>query len=52
EHMHDMLLDAKENIVDETSNANEHLDGEATLKNDWFKQPPRSPTLDPEWNKC
>ncbi|GKC83390.1 hypothetical protein Tco_1139107 [Tanacetum coccineum] len=23
----------------------------AALKNDWFKQPPRPSTLDPEWNK-
>ncbi|GJS99460.1 hypothetical protein Tco_0820630 [Tanacetum coccineum] len=49
EHMHDMLLDAKENIVDETSNVDEHPDGEATPKNDWFKQPPRPPTSDPEF---
>ncbi|GJU97697.1 hypothetical protein Tco_1326968 [Tanacetum coccineum] len=32
------------------------LNKEATYefapKNDWFKQPPRPPTPDPEWNKC
>nr|GEY34268.1 hypothetical protein [Tanacetum cinerariifolium] len=58
EHMHDMTLDAEENIVDEMGNADEQPDGEAvpntdnTPKNDWFKQPPRPPTLDLEWNKC
>ncbi|GKB51166.1 hypothetical protein Tco_0901919 [Tanacetum coccineum] len=41
EHVHDTSLDAEENIIDETSNTNEHPDGEATPKNDWFKQPPR-----------
>ncbi|GJX00708.1 hypothetical protein Tco_0184621 [Tanacetum coccineum] len=25
---------------------------EATPKNNWFKQPPRPPTPDPEWNSC
>nr|GEV18921.1 retrovirus-related Pol polyprotein from transposon TNT 1-94 [Tanacetum cinerariifolium] len=58
EHVHDMSLDVEENIVDETGNADEHPDSEAkpktnnTPKNDWFKQPPRPPTPDPEWNKC
>nr|GEY90062.1 hypothetical protein [Tanacetum cinerariifolium]GEZ17380.1 hypothetical protein [Tanacetum cinerariifolium] len=54
EHVYDMPLDAKENIVDAMSNADEQLDGEAALntdnapKNDWFKQPPRPPNPDPE----
>ncbi|GJS38614.1 hypothetical protein Tco_0563657 [Tanacetum coccineum] len=52
EHVHDMSLDVKENIVDETGNADKHPDGEAAPKNDWFKQPPRPPTPDLEWNKC
>ncbi|GJQ96995.1 hypothetical protein Tco_0008134 [Tanacetum coccineum] len=52
EHMHDMSIDAKENIVDEMGNVDEHPDGDAALKNDWFKQPPRPLTLDPKWNKC
>ncbi|GKB11274.1 hypothetical protein Tco_0845197 [Tanacetum coccineum] len=52
EHMHDMLIDAKENIVDEMGNVDEHPYGDAALKNDWFKQPPRPLTLDPKWNKC
>ncbi|GKA12920.1 hypothetical protein Tco_0692466 [Tanacetum coccineum] len=52
EHVHDMSLDVKENIVDETGNADKHLDGEAAPKNDWFKQPPWTPTPDLEWNKC
>ncbi|GKA42942.1 hypothetical protein Tco_0735602 [Tanacetum coccineum] len=30
EHVHDTSLDAEENIIDETSNTNEHPDGEAT----------------------
>nr|GEY69990.1 hypothetical protein [Tanacetum cinerariifolium] len=54
----DMSLDVEENIVDETGNANEHPNGKAApktdnaSKNNRFKQPPRPPTLDPEWNKC
>ncbi|GJT53484.1 retrovirus-related pol polyprotein from transposon TNT 1-94 [Tanacetum coccineum] len=58
EHVHDMTLDAKENIIDEMGNADEQPDGEAepntnnAPKNDWFKRPPRPPTPDPEWNKC
>ncbi|GKA45517.1 hypothetical protein Tco_0738313, partial [Tanacetum coccineum] len=56
EHVHDMSLDAEENIVDKIGNANEQLDGEAAPytdnapNNNWFKQPPRPPTPDPEWN--
>nr|GEY13665.1 hypothetical protein [Tanacetum cinerariifolium] len=47
-----------ENIVDEMGNTDEQPNGEAVpntdnaLKNDWFKQPLRPPTLDLEWNKC
>ncbi|GJY96218.1 hypothetical protein Tco_0512579 [Tanacetum coccineum] len=51
EHVHDMSLDAEENIVDELDNADKHYDVEASPKNDWFKQPPRPPNPDPEWNK-
>ncbi|GJX19885.1 hypothetical protein Tco_0222562 [Tanacetum coccineum] len=48
----------EENIVDEMGNAKEQHDGEAAPKtdnapkNNWFKQPLRPPTPDPEWNKC
>ncbi|GJS60313.1 hypothetical protein Tco_0655097 [Tanacetum coccineum] len=52
EHVHDMSQDDEENIADEMGNADEYPDGEAAPKNDWFKQPPRPPTPDPEWNKC
>nr|GEW97268.1 hypothetical protein [Tanacetum cinerariifolium] len=58
EHMHEMLMDAKENIVNEMGNVEEQHDGESkpktnnAPKNDWFKQPLRPPTPDPEWNKC
>ncbi|GKB51614.1 hypothetical protein Tco_0902367 [Tanacetum coccineum] len=58
EYMHDILLNAKENIIDEMGNADKQPDGEAepntenAPKNDWFKQPTRPPTPDPEWNKC
>nr|GEW21820.1 uncharacterized mitochondrial protein AtMg00810-like [Tanacetum cinerariifolium] len=57
EHVHDMSLDAEENIVDETGNADEHPDSEAkpktnnASKNDWFKQPLWPHTPDLEWNK-
>ncbi|GJU57868.1 hypothetical protein Tco_1235634 [Tanacetum coccineum] len=58
EHVHDMSLDVEENIIDEMGNADEQPDGEHVpntnndLNNNWFKQPPRPPTPDPEWNKC
>nr|GEX29527.1 hypothetical protein [Tanacetum cinerariifolium] len=52
EHVHDMSLHVEENIVDEMGNADEHPDGEAAPKNDWFKQPLRPPTPDREWNQC
>ncbi|GJV70700.1 hypothetical protein Tco_1490695 [Tanacetum coccineum] len=51
EHVHDMSMNAEENIVDEMGNVDEHPDGEGAPKNDWFKQPPRHPTPNPEWNK-
>ncbi|GJY61523.1 hypothetical protein Tco_0462180 [Tanacetum coccineum] len=43
-------MDARENNVDETANAEEHPDSEVAPKtnnapkNNWFKQPPRPPT--------
>ncbi|GJT61793.1 hypothetical protein Tco_1005326 [Tanacetum coccineum] len=52
----EVTMDAEENIVDDIGNADEQPDGEATPmidnapKKDWFKQPPRPPTPDPEWN--
>ncbi|GJX29909.1 hypothetical protein Tco_0237988 [Tanacetum coccineum] len=58
EHVHDMSMNVEENNVDEMCNANEQPDGEVApntddaLKTNWFKQPPRPPTLDPKWNKC
>ncbi|GKA94318.1 hypothetical protein Tco_0816356 [Tanacetum coccineum] len=58
EHVHDMSLDVEENIIDEMNNVDEQPDGEAAPntnngpKNDWFKQPPRPSTPNPEWNKC
>nr|GFD28671.1 hypothetical protein [Tanacetum cinerariifolium] len=50
--------DAEENIVDEMGNDKEKPYSEIALKtnnapkNNWFKQPSRPPTLNPEWNKC
>ncbi|GJZ54399.1 hypothetical protein Tco_0609284 [Tanacetum coccineum] len=58
EHVHEVSMDAKENIVHDMGNADEQLDGEAAPKtdnapkNNWFKQPPRPPTPDSERNKC
>ncbi|GJV76949.1 hypothetical protein Tco_1508533 [Tanacetum coccineum] len=52
-----VTMGAEENIVDDMSNVDEQPDGEAAPKtnnapkNDWFKQPPRPHTPDPEWNK-
>ncbi|GJY26160.1 hypothetical protein Tco_0400886 [Tanacetum coccineum] len=58
EHVHEVSMDAEENFASNMGNADEQTDGEAVLKtenalkNNWFKQPPRYPTPDPEWNKC
>ncbi|GKB41097.1 hypothetical protein Tco_0886039 [Tanacetum coccineum] len=58
EHVHDMSLDAEENIIDEMGNTDEQPDRKAAPntdnapKYDWFKQPPRPPTQDLKWNKC
>ncbi|GKF50189.1 hypothetical protein Tco_0146656, partial [Tanacetum coccineum] len=52
-------MDAEENIVIDMGNADEQSNGvaapqdDAALRNNnfnWFKQPPRPPTPDPEWN--
>ncbi|GJV08578.1 hypothetical protein Tco_1346234 [Tanacetum coccineum] len=52
---------SKDKTLPKTSksgNDDEDPNGEATpktnnaAKNNWFKQPPRPPTLDLEWNKC
>ncbi|GJY72169.1 retrovirus-related pol polyprotein from transposon TNT 1-94 [Tanacetum coccineum] len=48
EHVLNMSLDTEGNIADEMGNADEHPNGEAVPKNDWFKQPLRPPTLDLE----
>ncbi|GKG36826.1 hypothetical protein Tco_0446999, partial [Tanacetum coccineum] len=58
EHVHEVSIDAEENIFHDMGNSYEQPDGEAAPKtdnapkNNWFKQPPRPPTPDPEWNKC
>ncbi|GKB33661.1 hypothetical protein Tco_0873062 [Tanacetum coccineum] len=58
EHVHEVTMDAKENIADEMGNAEEQPDSEAAPKtdnaprNNWFKQPLRPPTPNPEGNKC
>ncbi|GKC05061.1 hypothetical protein Tco_0996671 [Tanacetum coccineum] len=58
EHVHEVSMDAEENIVDEMGNTEEQPDREAAPKtdnapkNNWFKQPPRPLTPDLEWNKC
>ncbi|GKF40223.1 hypothetical protein Tco_0120284, partial [Tanacetum coccineum] len=38
------------NQGDGTGNTNEQLDVEAVTKDDWFKKPSRTHTLDPKWN--
>ncbi|GKA16751.1 hypothetical protein Tco_0696588 [Tanacetum coccineum] len=45
------VIMGKEEPVQENVNDADQLDGEAAPKNNWFKQPPRTPTSDPEWNK-
>nr|GEU35595.1 hypothetical protein [Tanacetum cinerariifolium] len=45
-------------ITPSKTSKSEQLDSEVVPKidnaprNNWFKQPPRTPTPDPEWNKC
>ncbi|GKB27774.1 hypothetical protein Tco_0867175 [Tanacetum coccineum] len=50
----EVTIDAEENIVDDVVNNGEQPQDEVmpkTYKFPWFKQPPRPPTPDPEWNK-
>ncbi|GJS68816.1 hypothetical protein Tco_0683381 [Tanacetum coccineum] len=55
----DAIMDTEENIIndDVVNNADQPQDDavpkiDNAPKNDWFKQPSRSPTPDLEWNKC
>nr|GEU41091.1 hypothetical protein [Tanacetum cinerariifolium] len=54
EHVNEVSIDVKENIVHDMGNTDEQPNGEAAPKTDnapktnWFKQPPRPPTPDPE----
>ncbi|GJS52284.1 hypothetical protein Tco_0625646 [Tanacetum coccineum] len=45
----DKPVNAKETVAEPTEEA--ALKTNNALKNDWFKQPPRPPTPDSEWNK-
>nr|GEU49383.1 hypothetical protein [Tanacetum cinerariifolium] len=48
------VMNDEEPVVDEVVNTDEHLQDDAGLSQDrskWFKQPPRSETLDPEWSR-
>ncbi|GJX29138.1 hypothetical protein Tco_0237217 [Tanacetum coccineum] len=54
-----VTMDAEENIIndDVVNDADQPQDDavpktDNAPKNNWFKQPPRPPTPDPEWNKC
>nr|GEV84846.1 DNA-directed DNA polymerase [Tanacetum cinerariifolium] len=52
-----MSFDDIEQIVDDVANDSDQPPDDSTQtkdkdpNKDWFKQPPRPPTLDPEWNK-
>ncbi|GJW12251.1 hypothetical protein Tco_1578078 [Tanacetum coccineum] len=55
----ELTMDAEENIInDDVVNDVDQPQDDAVpkidnaLKNNWFKQPPRPSTPDPEWNKC
>nr|GFC51800.1 hypothetical protein [Tanacetum cinerariifolium] len=58
ENVHEVSMDAEENVTSDMGNVDEQTDGEAipktdnAPKNNWFKQPPRPPTPNPKWNKC
>ncbi|GKE05075.1 hypothetical protein Tco_1397093 [Tanacetum coccineum] len=51
--MDDAVNTAGEDVVHDDDQPQDTLEPKTdkTLKQDWFKQPPRPPTLDPEWNK-
>nr|GEY20192.1 hypothetical protein [Tanacetum cinerariifolium] len=52
EATHELTMGDEEPVQENVNDVDEPQDGEAALKNDWFKQPPRPPTSAPEWNKC
>ncbi|GKC32024.1 retrovirus-related pol polyprotein from transposon TNT 1-94 [Tanacetum coccineum] len=52
EATHKVTTGNEEPVQENVNDADQPQDGEAAPKNDWFKQPPRPPTPDTEWNKC
>ncbi|GKG50114.1 hypothetical protein Tco_0521214, partial [Tanacetum coccineum] len=48
-----IMDDANDNVVNGVDQPQDKSEPKTTRapKNDWFKQPPRPPTPDPEWNK-
>nr|GEY45010.1 hypothetical protein [Tanacetum cinerariifolium] len=49
-----VMDDAGDNVARDVNQAQDTSEPKTrkTLNPYWFKQPPRPPTLDPEWNKC
>ncbi|GJT92339.1 hypothetical protein Tco_1081184 [Tanacetum coccineum] len=58
EPVFEMATDDIEQTIDDGANDADQPPDDSTqskdksLKQDWFKQPPRPPTPNPEWNKC
>ncbi|GJS07007.1 hypothetical protein Tco_0363803 [Tanacetum coccineum] len=52
EATNEVTMGDEEPVQENVHDADQSQDGEFAPKNDWFKQPPRPPTPDPEWNKC
>ncbi|GKE22399.1 hypothetical protein Tco_1433911, partial [Tanacetum coccineum] len=48
----EVTIGDEEPVQENVHDADQSQDGEFAPKNDWFKQPPRPPTPDPELNKC
>ncbi|GJX88700.1 hypothetical protein Tco_0340714 [Tanacetum coccineum] len=49
---HEVTIGDEEPVQENVNDVDQPQDGEAAPKSDWFKQPPRPPTPDLEWDKC
>ncbi|GKA07724.1 hypothetical protein Tco_0686948, partial [Tanacetum coccineum] len=52
EATHKVTMGEEEPVQENVNDADQPQDDEVVPKNNWFKQPPRPPTPDLEWNSC
>ncbi|GJS39548.1 hypothetical protein Tco_0564591 [Tanacetum coccineum] len=52
EATHEVTMGEVEPVQENVNDADQPQDDEVVPKNNWFKQPPRPPTPDLEWNSC